>query len=160
MKILHLVLMVFLVSYAFAADTEYQISGVVNEKGGGPLEGVNVLLKGKNVSTVTGADGAFEFTSVAVRMNVQQKQTLSFTLRGNSVAFSPSAGKLDGNGAVFSGNGRRIASTSFSGLNPAMEQITLLSLFQVLISFVQLLIITYSNKKQFSECILSEYVFF
>ena len=126
MKILHLVLMVFLVSYAFAADTDdYQISGVVNERGGGPLEGVNVLLKGKNVSMVTGADGAFEFTSVAVRMNVPQKQTLSFTLRGNSVAFSPGAGKLDGNVAVFSGNGRRIASTSFSGLNPATEQITL-----------------------------------
>lgn len=126
MKILHLVLMVFFVSYAFAADTDdYQISGVVNERGGGPLEGVNVLLKGKNVSMVTGADGAFEFTSVAVRMNVPQKQTLSFTLRGNSVAFSPGAGKLDGNVAVFSGNGRRIASTSFSGLNPATEQITL-----------------------------------
>src|SRR5690554_1024159 len=118
--------MVFFVSYAFAADTDdYQISGVVNERGGGPLEGVNVLLKGKNVSMVTGADGAFEFTSVAVRMNVPQKQTLSFTLRGNSVAFSPGAGKLDGNVAVFSGNGRRIASTSFSGLNPATEQITL-----------------------------------
>src|SRR5690554_5720999 len=117
--------MVFFVSYAFAADTDdYQISGVVNERGGGPLEGVNVLLKGKNVSMVTGADGAFEFTSVAVRMNVPQKQTLSFTLRGNSVAFSPGAGKLDGNVAVFSGNGRRIASTSFSGLNPATEQIT------------------------------------
>lgn len=127
MKILNLLLLFLLAGHTLAADTEkYQISGTVTKKGGGPLEGVKVLLKGKKDSVVTGADGKFELASpVAVRMNAPQKQTLSFKLRGNAVAFSQSAGKLSGNVTILSGNGRCIASTDFSGLNPSTEQITL-----------------------------------
>ena len=127
MKILNLFLVLFLAGYTLAASTdEYEISGTVTKKGGGPLEGVTVLLKGKNVSEVTGADGTFKLASpVAVMMNAPQTQILSFTLRGNAVAFSRIAGKLSGNVTILSGNGRCIASTDFSDLNPATEQITL-----------------------------------
>ncbi|MBN1757348.1 MAG: hypothetical protein JW863_03465 [Chitinispirillaceae bacterium] len=127
MKNLFLFLLLFCAGYTLAAGTDdFKISGTVTKKGGGPLSGVTVLLKGKNISKVTGADGTFEIASpVAVRMIAPQTQTLSFTLRGNAVAFSRSTGKLSGNVTVLSGNGRCIASTDFSGLNPANEQITL-----------------------------------
>ena len=127
MKIPNLLLLISLAGSTLAAGTaEYKVSGTVTKKGGGPLEGATVLLKGQNDSVVTGADGKFELSSaVAIRMNAPQTQTLSFTLRGNAVAFSPSAGNLSGNVTIFSGNGRCIASTDFSGLNPATEQIAL-----------------------------------
>jgi hypothetical protein len=127
MKILNLILLFFVAGLTMAAGTqEYQISGTVTKKGGGPLEGVTVLLKNKNVSTVTKADGKFELASpVAVTMNAPQTRAMSFTLRSNAVAFSGSAGNLSGNVTILSGTGRCIASTDFSGLNPATEQITL-----------------------------------
>ncbi len=127
MKIPNLFLLLFLAGYTLAAGTdEYQISGTITKKGGGPIQGVTVLLKGKKVSVVTGADGKFGLpSSVAVRMNAAQAQTLSFTLRGNAVAFSQSTGSLSGNVTILSGNGRCIASADFSGLNPATERITL-----------------------------------
>ncbi len=127
MKIPRLFLLLCLAGYTVAASTDtYQISGTVIKKGGGPLEGVIVLLKGKKDSVVTGADGKFELVSpVAVRMNAPRTQTLSFTLRGNVVAFSQSSGKLSGNVSVLSGNGRCLASTDFFGLDPATEHIAL-----------------------------------
>lgn len=104
----------------------YNISGTVTKKGGGPLEGVSVLLKGQDVSEVTKADGKFKIiSSVSVRMNAPEKQALSFALRGNAVAFSNIAEKLKGNVTVLSSNGKLIASTDFHDLNPATEQITL-----------------------------------
>lgn len=127
MKILNLALLFLIASHAMASDAiEYNLSGTVTKKGGGPLEGVTVLLKGQGVSTVTGADGTFEIISpVSVRMKAPEKQTLSFVLRRNAVAFSNIAGNLSGNVTVLSGSGRRIASTDFHGLNPATEQIAL-----------------------------------
>ena len=127
MKILNLAILFLLAGHAMAADAvEYNLSGTVTQKGGGPLEGVTVLLKGQNASAVTKADGTFEIISpVSVRMNVSEKQTLSFALRGNAVVFSHSAGKLNGNVTVLSGNGRLIASTDFHDLNPATERIAL-----------------------------------
>lgn len=127
MKILSLLVLLFFAGHTLAASAdEYRIAGTVTKKGGGPLSGVTVLLKGKNVTKVTGADGKFEILSpVAVRMNAPEAQTLSFTLRGNALAFLRGAGKLSGNVTILSGNGRRLASTDFSGLNPATEQITL-----------------------------------
>lgn len=126
-KILHLFVLFFLAGHTLAAGTgEYRISGTVTKKGGGPLEGVTVLLKGKNVSVVTGATGTFELvTPVAVRMKAPQTPTLSFTLRGNVVAFPQSAGELSGNVTILSGSGKCIASIDFSGLNPATERIAL-----------------------------------
>jgi hypothetical protein len=105
---------------------EYNLSGTVTKKGGGPLEGVTVLLKGQKASVVTKADGTFKIISPAsVRMNAPEKQTLSFELRGNAVAFSNIAEKLSGNVTVLSSSGRIIASTNFDDLNPAAEQIAL-----------------------------------
>jgi len=126
-KIKHLFLLLFLVGYAMAAGTdEYRITGKVTKKGGGALEGVTVLLKNKNVSAVTKADGAFELTApVAIRMKATQTQTLSFEFHGNTVKFSPMEGMLNGNVSILSGNGRRIASIDFSDLNPMTDQITL-----------------------------------
>ncbi|HEX2958378.1 MAG TPA: hypothetical protein VHO70_16200 [Chitinispirillaceae bacterium] len=126
-KILHLVLLLSFSTYSLATSTnEYLISGTVTKKGGGPLEKVTVLLKSKNVSVVTAADGKFKLAStVAVRMNTAQIQTLSLTLRGNAVAFSQGTGKLSGNVMILSGNGKCIASTDFSCLNPATDKITL-----------------------------------
>jgi hypothetical protein len=126
-KIQQLFLLFFFAGSTLAASTdEYRISGVVTKKGGGPLGGVNVLLKGKNVSIVTKANGAFEFTSpVSVRINTLQTQTLSFIFHGNTVVFSRSAGRLSGNVTILSGNGKCLASTDFSGLNPSTERITL-----------------------------------
>ncbi|MBN1759331.1 MAG: hypothetical protein JW863_13475 [Chitinispirillaceae bacterium] len=127
MKFKHLLLIFSFAVYTLAAGAgEFQISGTVTKKGGGQLEGVAVLLKGKNVSVTTSATGTFNLIPpVAVRMNAEQKQTLSFTLRGNAVAFSQSAGKLSGNVTILSPKGRLIASTYFTSLNPATDQIML-----------------------------------
>lgn len=126
-KVLNLYILFFLAGYTLAAGIEeYRISGIVSKKGGGPLEEVTVLLKGKKDSVVTGADGTFELVSpVAVRINAPQTQALSFTLRGNAVAFSRNSGKLHGKISILSVNGRCIASTDFSEINPATEQIML-----------------------------------
>lgn len=126
-KILYFVILLSFTMYTLAASKdEYLISGTVTKKGGGPLEKVTVLLKGKNVSVVTGADGTFKLApSVAVMMNTMQAQSLSFTLRGNAVAFSLGTGKLSGNVTILAGDGKCIASTDFSGLDPVSEQITL-----------------------------------
>lgn len=110
------------------ADTayEFRIAGTVTKKGGGPLEGVTVLLKGKDASAVTKEDGTFNIVSpVAIRMKAAQAQTLSFKLHGNALRFSLVEGNLNGNVSIFSGNGRIIASIDFSNLNPMTEQITL-----------------------------------
>ncbi|MBN1759299.1 MAG: hypothetical protein JW863_13315, partial [Chitinispirillaceae bacterium] len=127
MKILHVCILLFFVGNSVAAGTgEYRISGSVTKKGGGPLAGVTVLLKGKMVSVVTKADGKFELVSpVAVRMNAPQTQMLLFSLQGNAVAFSRGAGNLCGNVSILSGNGRCIASKDFSDFNPATERLTL-----------------------------------
>ncbi|MBN1600041.1 MAG: carboxypeptidase-like regulatory domain-containing protein [Chitinispirillaceae bacterium] len=113
MKVQHLFLLLFSVGSILSANSDkFQISGTVTKKGGGPLEGVTVLLKNKNVSMTTKADGAFELSSsVAIRMRAPQTQTLSFTLQGNALAFSPGTGKLSGNVTIFSGNGKCLAST-------------------------------------------------
>jgi len=126
-KIGTIFMLFIIVGQTSAGDTgEYRISGTVVNRSGGPLEGVTVLLERKNVSVTTGADGTFELaSSAAVRMNAPQTRALSFSLRGNAVAFSQSEGKLSGRVSVLSGNGRCIASTDFSGLNPATEQIKL-----------------------------------
>ena len=129
MKILHLLIFILLFGAGYSmADTkyEYQITGTVSKKGGGPLEGVTVLLKGKDVSALTDEDGTFEIVSpVAIRMKAAQKQTLAFKLHGNAIRFSLVEGNLSGNVSIFCGNGRRIASIDFSNLNPMTEQITL-----------------------------------
>ena len=127
MKLQHLFLLLVLAVYTMGAGSEeFRISGTVTKKGGGPLSGVTVLLKGKKISMVTGATGAFELAApVAVRMNAPQAQSLTFMLRGNALAFAQSAGKLSGKVSVLSGNGKCIASTDFTGLNPATDQITL-----------------------------------
>lgn len=127
MKILHLLILLFLSGYSMA-DTayEFRIAGTVTKKGGGPLEGVTVLLKGKDASAVTKEDGTFNIVSpVAIRMKAAQAQTLSFKLHGNALRFSLVEGNLNGNVSIFSGNGRIIASIDFSNLNPMTEQITL-----------------------------------
>jgi hypothetical protein len=125
MKILGFVILLFLALQTLAAGAD-QITGSVIKKGGGPLEGVNVLLKGKKVSVVTGADGKFEFViPVAIRMDASQAQTLTFFLRNNAVAFSGGTGTLNGNVRILSANGKEMASVDFSGLNPATEWITL-----------------------------------
>jgi hypothetical protein len=126
-KFQHLFILLFFAGYCLAENsTVYNISGTVTKKGGGPLEGVTVLLKGENVSVVTGADGTFEFIPpISVRLQAPQTQALSFTLRGNTLAFSQGTGKLNGNVSILSGNGRCIASTDFSALNPATENIML-----------------------------------
>jgi hypothetical protein len=127
MKIQHLFLLLFFAGYTLAASTvDYNVSGTVIKKGGGPLAGVNVLLKGKNVSVVTGASGAFEIIPTnAIRMKAPQAQTLSFTLNRNALKFSSVEGSLNGNVSILSGNGRIIASIGFSKLNPMTDQITL-----------------------------------
>lgn len=127
MKILNLAVLFLTAGNAMALDAiGYNLSGTVTKKGGGPLEGVTVLLKGQDVSEVTKADGTFKIISpVSVRMNAPEKQALSFALRGNAVAFSNIAEKLKGNVTVLSSNGRFIASTDFHDLNPATEQIAL-----------------------------------
>lgn len=127
MKILNLVVLFLMAGHAIASDAiGYNLSGTVTKKGGVPLEGVTVLLKGQDVSEVTKADGTFKIISpVSVRMNAPEKQALSFALRGNAVAFSNIAEKLKGNVTVLSSNGRLIASTDFHDLNPATEQIAL-----------------------------------
>jgi hypothetical protein len=125
MKILNSVILLFLAVHTLAAGAD-QITGSVIQKGGGPLAGVTVLLKAKKVSAITGADGKFEFVlPVAIRMNASQAQTLSFILRNNAVAFSGGTGKLSGNAAILSANGREMASVNFADLNPATEWITL-----------------------------------
>jgi hypothetical protein len=126
-KFPHLFLLLFFAGSTLAASAgEYRISGTVTKKGGGPLEGVAVLLKGKNVSMVTKANGAFVLAfPAAIRMNAPQAQTLSFSLQGNAVAFSRSTGELNGNVTILSGNGRLIASADFSVLKAATERMTL-----------------------------------
>jgi hypothetical protein len=126
-NITKLFLLLVFVGYTFAAGaSEFRIAGTVTKKGGGPLPGATVLLKSKNVSVVTAADGKFLLTPpVAVLMDVPQARTLSFTLRGNAVAFSHNAGKLNGTVRVLSGNGKCIASVDFNGLNPATDRIAL-----------------------------------
>lgn len=127
MKILSLFLLFLVIGYSWAQENpEYKISGTVTKKGGEPLEGVTVLLKGKDVSVVTGADGTFEIPEpIAIRLQAPQTQTISFKLHGNAVTFSPAAGTLNGNVTILSGNGRQIASMNFSDLNPVTEQISL-----------------------------------
>ncbi len=127
MKILHLLILFFWTGFSLAeAVDEYRIAGTVTKKGGGSLEGVTVLLKGKDVSAVTGEDGTFEIASpVSIRMKAEQRQTLSFKLHGNAVRFSPIERHLSGNVSIFSGNGRRVGSINFSNLNPMTEQIKL-----------------------------------
>ena len=127
MKTVNLFIVFFWAGYILAAGTEdYHISGTIIKKDSSPLEGVTVLLKGKGVSMVTGADGTFELASpAAVRMKAPQTQTISFSLRGNVVAFSQNAGTLSGNVTILSGSGRCIASTDFSNINPATEQVRL-----------------------------------
>lgn len=127
MKILHLLVLLFWTGYSLADTSyEYRITGTVTKKGGGPLGGVTVLLKGKNDSAVTKNDGTFEIAlPVSIRMKAAPSQTLSFRLHGNTVRFSSVEGNLSGNVSIFSGNGRRIASIDFSNLNPVTEQITL-----------------------------------
>lgn len=127
MKLKHLFLLLVLAGHAMAADSEtFRISGTVVKKTGGSLGGVTVLLKGKNVSMVTGATGTFELAApVTVRMNAPQTPSLTFMLRGNALAFAQSGGNLSGKVTILSGNGKCIASTDFTGLNPATDQITL-----------------------------------
>lgn len=127
MKILHLFLLAFFATYSLAIGAdEYSVSGTVTKKGGGPLQGVTVLLKGKNVSAVTGTDGKFEIVpTAAIRMNATETQMLSFSLVGNTVKFSPVNSMINGNVTVLSGNGRKVGSTDFSNLNPMTDKITL-----------------------------------
>lgn len=127
MKVLRLFVLLFMAGYSLAIGAgEYQISGTVTKKGGGPLKGVSVLLKGKDVTVVTGADGKFEFVPpIAIRMKAPETQTLAFQLHGNIVKFSPVGGALNGNVSILSGSGRRVASVDFSALNPATDQISL-----------------------------------
>lgn len=143
MKRMSLFILVFLTGYILAAGTgEYRISGTVMQKGAGPLEGVTVLLKGVNDSTVTGTDGTFSIVSpVAVRIHAPQARTLSFSLRGNTVAFSRNTGKLSGNVIVLSAKGRCLASVDFSNINPATQQIRL----PQLVSGVNVIRLTVNN---------------
>lgn len=143
MKIVYLILLcMFFTGSTIAADADtYKISGTVTKKGGGPLEGVTVYLKGKNVSVITGADGAFELSPpIALRMKAPQVQPLSFQLQGNAVKFSRVDGSLNGNVSIFTGNGKRVTSIDFSNLNPMRDQITIprlasgLNIFRVTIN--------------------------
>jgi glucuronyl esterase-like protein len=125
MRILNKAIPLLMAVHTLAAGAD-QIIGSVIKKGGGPLEGVTVLLKAKKVTAVTGADGKFEFIlPVEVRINASQAQTLSFHLQNNAFAFSGGIGKLSGNVKVLSANGREMASAHFAGLDPATEWITL-----------------------------------
>ena len=127
MKILNLFVLFCLAGFTLAAGTEeYRITGTVTKRDGGPLAGVTVLLKGKNVSVITGANGAFEIVpTFTIQMKAPQSQTLSFSLSGNAVRFSPVEGTVSGTVSIFSGNGKRIASIDFPNLNPTTDQITL-----------------------------------
>lgn len=125
MKILDLIIPIILAAQTLVSGAD-QISGTVTQKGGGPLEGVNVLLKTKKVSAVTGADGKFAFVlPLEIRIDASQAQTFSFFLRSNALAFSGSKENLSGNVKIISGNGREVASVDFAGLDPATEWITL-----------------------------------
>ncbi len=114
-------------SYDAIAD-EYRISGTVTKKGGGPLKGVVVLLKGKNVSVVTGDDGKFEIAPAsAIRLkSTKITQPLLFMINENTIKFSPAVDdRLNGSVSIFSGNGRRISSIDFYDLVPGKDNISL-----------------------------------
>ena len=57
--------------------------------------------------------------------NLQQVTPLEFTLKGKNVVFSQALGRIDGNVDVFSGNGRKMATISFTNLEPVTQSVTL-----------------------------------
>ena len=74
--------MLCLISFA----QERQVQGIVKDKSGEPMIGVNVLVKGTTNGTITGVDGDFTLSGV------KKSDILSFTYIG----FKNKARKYDG----------------------------------------------------------------
>lgn len=66
----------------------------------------------------------------SAKVRVLQKNSpkvtpLEFTFKGKNMVFCQALGKIDGNVTVFSGNGRKIASMSFTNLDPETQSMAL-----------------------------------
>jgi len=58
-----LLVLLFILLGAGAAMAQSPVKGVVKDKDGKPLAGATVTIKGKNLSTITSADGGFTITA-------------------------------------------------------------------------------------------------
>src|SRR5688572_19492889 len=72
-----LVLMLFLVAGSLTAFAQQRtVTGTITEQGGGPMAGVNVIVKGTSVGTTSDADGKY-----AINVN-DGSNTLVFSFIG------------------------------------------------------------------------------
>jgi hypothetical protein len=89
------------------------LSGKVNKTGStAGLSGVSVsLVKVKNLSTVSGADGSFTLSgSTAIGSPALESPVFRFTLKDNCLVFSSVPGKGSGHLELFSSDGRKLLS--------------------------------------------------
>lgn len=113
------------ISVTFAAAT-VNISGTVTKTGGGPLKGVKITLASvSGITAITDSLGKFNLSTVrAIRVDAPDIAPYEFAVKNNKLVFSTS-GKLTGEIAVFTGNGKLISNIIFSDLNPATQSISL-----------------------------------
>lgn len=59
----HICVLIFVTFFAFAANAQNTVKGVITSKDGTPLAGVTVIVKGTKVGTQTAPDGRFTITA-------------------------------------------------------------------------------------------------
>lgn len=103
------------------------ISGKVTKTGGGALSDVTISLAGvEGVTAKTDLEGKFKLEALSTfPVKSSKSLPLNFEIKGRELIFYSAQGKISGNAAVFSGNGKLLASYNFSNLLPSNQRITL-----------------------------------
>lgn len=126
-KMISTLFVIWLSASLFAASV-VKLSGTVTKTGGGLLKEVTVSLKSvSGISTNTGPDGKFFLSNSTqvLRMTSPEELPLEFNIKGSSIVFSPASGSISGRVEFFSAIGKRIFSSSFTGLESSTQRVTL-----------------------------------
>lgn len=127
MKRLLMLTMVFC-SLAYAEDVTF--TGTVKDIKGTALEGVTVTLaQMDNLSMETEADGKFTLTN-ATRVLLPRDFTTSYgiTFKNNAIFFTNSSDKVSGSIALYSMNGKQVASATLDNTNAGQQRFAFTSL--------------------------------
>ncbi len=104
---------------ASAAVPDMGLSGIVKKRGGDGIQGATVsLAQWTEVTETTGTNGSFSIVrSTGAQPRTAEPGTVPprFRLRNGFLEFSPASPDAVGSMALFSGNGKRIASVRFGG---------------------------------------------
>jgi hypothetical protein len=109
------------IAFPVIATTPVTLSGVIKENlGGNPIKGVTVTLaKIPSLFAVTDSDGKFVLSSSATTPVVaSQTRKAELLFDGVSLVFNGHTSVDNGSVAVFSCNGREIASAKFTAIEP------------------------------------------